>query len=213
MFALGAIGVMTRRNGIVVFMCIELMLNAANLVEIGNDVFAEVKAAFHEHLVVVFPDQHLTPDQQIAFTARFGPVEEHPLRTRPGMAEHPEILVLMNKPGERAPRNDRWHSDISYTERPPLGSVLYGLQVPEGRGDTMFCNMAKAFTDLSPAMQEMLRPLSALHSAAPVAARNNAGGTNANKITEVPAPVAHPVVRSHPDTGRHGGPHRRLEDR
>lgn len=169
---------------------------------LGDEVFGEIEAAFHEHVVLVFPDQQLTPTQQIAFTARFGPVEEHPLRSRPGMEDHPEILVLTNKPGERAPRNDIWHSDISFAERPPLGSVLYGLQVPEGRGDTMFCNMVKAFAELSPAMQEMLRPLKALHSAAGLAARNNAGNSNANKIAEVPAAVEHPVVRTHPGNGR-----------
>jgi taurine dioxygenase len=169
---------------------------------LADDVFAEVEAAFHEHVVLVFPDQHWTPGQQVAFTARFGPVEEHPLRSRPGLPEHPEVLVLVNKPGTRGARNDIWHSDISFSETPPLGSVLYALQVPEGYGDTMFCNMVAAYANLSPAMQALLRPLKALHSAAGLAARNNTGDNNASPIARVPDPAEHPVVRTHPGNGR-----------
>lgn len=169
---------------------------------LSDEVFAEIEAAFHAHVVLVFPDQHWTPAQQIAFTARFGPVEEHPLRSRPGLPEHPEVLVLVNKPGTRGPRNDIWHSDISFSETPPLGSVLYGLQVPEGYGDTMFCNMIAAYRNLSPKLQEVLRPLRALHSAAGLAARNNAGDSNANAIAQVPDPVSHPVVRTHPGSAK-----------
>ena len=169
---------------------------------LADEVFAEIEAAFHEHIVLVFPDQHWTPAQQIAFTARFGPVEEHPLKSRPGLPEHPEVLVLLNQPGDRGPRNDIWHSDISFDETPPLGSVLYGLQVPEGYGDTMFCNMVAAYANLSPALREVLRPLRALHSAAGLAARNNAGNTNASPIAQVPDAVSHPAVRSHPGSGK-----------
>jgi len=169
---------------------------------LDDAVFAEVEAAFHEHVVLVFPDQQWTPAQQVAFTARFGPVEEHPLRSRPGLPEHPEVLVLVNKPGTRGARNDIWHSDISFSETPPLGSVLYGLQIPEGRGDTMFCNMVRAYETLSPALQALLRPLSALHSAAGLAQRNNAGDNNASPIAQVPDPVEHPVVRTHPGNGK-----------
>lgn len=169
---------------------------------LSDEIFAEIEAAFHEHIVLVFPEQDWTPAQQVAFTARFGPVEEHPLRSRPGLPEQPEVLVLVNKPGDRGPRNDFWHSDISFDATPPLGSVLYGLQVPEGYGDTMFCNMVAAYKNLSPKLQEVLRPLRALHSAAGLAARNNAGDTNANAITQVPDPVSHPVVRTHPGSGK-----------
>jgi taurine dioxygenase len=169
---------------------------------LSDALFAEIEAAFHEHVVLVFPDQHWTPAQQVAFTARFGPVEEHPLRSRAGLPEQPEVLVLVNKPGTRGARNDIWHSDISFSETPPLGSVLYALQVPEGYGDTMFCNMARAYAQLSPALRELLRPLTALHSAAGLAARNNAGDNNASPITSVPAPAEHPVVRTHPGNGR-----------
>ena len=169
---------------------------------LSGALFAEIEAAFHEHIVLVFPGQHWTPAQQVAFTGRFGPVEEHPLRSRPGLPEQPEVLVLVNKPGTRGARNDIWHSDISFWETPPLGSVLYGIEVPEGYGDTMFCNMAAAYEALSPALRAVLRPLRALHSAAGLAARNNAGDNNASPIAQVPDPVSHPVVRTHPGSGK-----------
>lgn len=169
---------------------------------LDDAVFAEIRQAFVDHIVLVFPDQDWSPADQVAFTARFGVVEAHPLRSRAGLAEHPEILVIVNRPGERAARNDIWHSDISFAERPPLGSVLYGLEVPEGFGDTMFCNMVKAFEALPPGMQRMLRGLTALHSAEGLARRNNEEQNNALPIAAVPDPVEHPVVRTHPDSGR-----------
>lgn len=170
--------------------------------EMDEGLFAQIRQAFLDHIVLVFPDQDLTPAAQIAFTARFGPVEEHPLRSRVGLPEHPEVLVMVNRPGERAARNDIWHSDISFAPMPPLGSVLYALEVPEGRGDTMFCNMVRAFENLSPGMQRMLRGLRALHSAEGLARRNNEEVNNGLPIATVPDPVEHPVVRTHPDTGR-----------
>ena len=169
---------------------------------LDDGVFPAVEQAFHDHIVLVFRDQDLTPAQQVAFTARFGPVEAHPLRSRLGLPDHPEILVMVNKPGERAARNDVWHSDISFAEKPPLGSVLYAHEVPEGYGDTMFCNMIAAFEALSPGMQRMLRGLTALHSAQALAERNNEADNNGLPITNVPQAVEHPVVRTHPGSGK-----------
>jgi len=170
--------------------------------DLDDATFAAVQQAFHDHIVLVFPDQEIAPAQQVAFTARFGPVEEHPLRSRVGLPDHPEVLVMVNRPGERAARNDFWHSDISFSEKPPLGSVLYGLEVPEGFGDTMFCNMEKALQNLSPGMQSMLGGLTALHSAEGLIRRNNEEENNGLPIADLPQPAEHPVVRTHPGTGR-----------
>ncbi len=169
---------------------------------LSNSAFAALRQAFLDHIVLLFRDQDLTPAQQVAFTARFGPVEAHPLASRRGVDGHPEILVLENRPGQPGARNDFWHSDISFAERPPLGSVLRAITALEGRGDTIFCNMYAAYDDLSPGLRGMLDGLVALHSAAPLARRNNEGGNDGRPITDVPEPTAHPVVRTHPDTGR-----------
>ncbi len=168
---------------------------------IEAETFAAVRAAWLEHHVLVFPDQDLSPAQHVAFTAMLGPVEPHPLGTRAGIPDHPEILVLENRPGSRGARNDFWHSDISYDPRPPMASALYAREVPTGYGDTMWCNMVAAYERLSPAMQAMLRPLKAMHSAELLAKRAAAGDNNSRNF-DLPAPVAHPVVRTHPESGQ-----------
>mgnify|MGYP002526533976 CR=1 FL=1 len=97
---------------------------------------SKIKDAFHENIVLLFREQCLTPAQQVSFTSCFGPVEPHPLGSREGALSQPEILVLENRADIPAPRNDFWHSDISFAECPPLGSVLHALEVPgEGLGD------------------------------------------------------------------------------
>ena len=162
-----------------------------------------IKESFHENIVLLFRKQSLTPEQHVDFTSFFGPVEAHPLGSREGAQVQPEILVLENRADTPAPRNDFWHSDISFAECPPLGSVLHALEVPgEGLGDTLFCNMYKVFEELSPGLQKTLEGLRALHSAEALVRRNNANDNNANQIISVPGMVSHPVVRTHPETGR-----------
>jgi len=172
--------------------------------ELDNSTFSAIHDAFLDHHVLVFPDQSLSPDRQIAFMAKFGAVEPHPLGSRDGHAEHPELLVLENRPGRPGTRNDFWHSDISCAERPPLGSLLHALEIPgEGRGDTMFCNMARAYETLSDGMRAMLAGLEAEHTGEAIRRRNAENpATDANQIVEVPPPSIHPVVRRHPESGK-----------
>ena len=162
-----------------------------------------IKESFHENIVLLFRKQSLTPEQHVDFTSFFGPVEAHPLGSREGAQAQPEILVLENRADTPAPRNDFWHSDISFAKCPPLGSVLHALEIPgDGLGDTLFCNMYKVFEELSPGLQKTLEGLRALHSAEALVRRNNANDNNANQIISVPGMVSHPVVRTHPETGR-----------
>lgn len=163
---------------------------------------AAVRAAFLDHLVLVFPGQHLSPERQVAFTGRFGAVEPHPMRSRPGVEGFPEVMILENRPGRPGARTDDWHSDITCAERPPALSVLHAIEVPEGRGDTMFCNMYAAYQDLSETLRRTLDGMAALHSGQSLADRNNQPGTDALPIADVPPPVSHPVVRCHPESGR-----------
>jgi taurine dioxygenase len=162
-----------------------------------------IKESFHENIVLLFRKQSLTPEQHVDFTSFFGPVEAHPLGSREGAQAQPEILVLENRADTPAPRNDFWHSDISFAKCPPLGSVLHALEIPgDGLGDTLFCNMYKVFEELSPGLQKTLEGLRALHSAEALVRRNNANDNNAKQIISVPGMVSHPVVRTHPETGR-----------
>ena len=161
-----------------------------------------IRRAFLEHIVLIIRGQSLSPAAQIAFTEHFGAVEPHPLASRPGHPDHPQLMVLENRPGKPGARNDFWHSDISHAEHPPAVSLLHAMEVPEGRGDTLFCNMYTAYEQLSPGMQRLLDSLLALHSGEATARRNRQEASDALPITEVPPPVAHPVVRTHPQSGR-----------
>ena len=163
---------------------------------------AAIRPLLDEYSVLVFPDQELTPEEQIAFTAHFGPVEQHPLYRSAILDGYPEILVLEHKNHEWVNgRNDVWHSDDTFSEEPPLGSVLYCRAITEGLGDTLFCSMRRAYDALSPGMQQMLRQLSAEHSSARMVVRNNSESYNV-PIDEVPPPVNHPVVRTNRATGK-----------
>lgn len=161
-----------------------------------------IRNALREHIVLVIRRQSLPPAAQVAFTEHFGAVEPHPLNSRPGLPGLPELMVLENRPGKPGARNDFWHSDISHAERPPAVSLLHAIEVPEGRGDTMFCNMYAAYEKLSPGMRDLLDSLHALHSGEATARRNREAVTDAQQITDVPPAVSHPVVRTHPESGR-----------
>lgn len=165
---------------------------------LDDAVFAEIQDAFHKHLVIVLRDQKIEPDHLAAFTKRFGAVEPHPLGSRRGLDGNPEVMILENKPGKLGPRNDFWHSDISFGAQPPLGSILYSIKITEGRGDTMFCNMYDAYEGLSVGLRSMLDGMTALHSAEKLVQEV----PNRLSVDIAPAAVEHPVVRTHVGTGR-----------
>ncbi len=161
-------------------------------------VFAEIEHAFHENLVIVLRNQSIEPADLVRFTERFGAVEPHPLGSRRGLDGQPEVMVLENKPGKLGPRNDFWHSDISFGDKPPLGSILYSIKNTEGRGDTMFCNMYEAYEGLSEGLRAMLDGMTALHSAEKLVREV----PNRLSVDVAPTAVEHPVVRTHVGTGR-----------
>jgi taurine dioxygenase len=163
-----------------------------------------IKRALGEHLVIVFRDQDVPPAAQIAFTRNFGKVEPHPLYKSAQIPGYPEILVLEHKAGQFFNgRNDIWHADVTFLEAPALGSVLHCKAIEEGYGDTLFANVQRAYERLSPGLQKLLSGMKALHSAALLQKRNNRDAYNV-EIKEIAPPVAHPVVRTDPKTGRKG---------
>jgi len=161
-----------------------------------------VTDAFHDHVVLLFRHQDLDAAAHMRFTEYFGEVKPHPLRTRRNVDGYPGVLILENQPGKRGARNDYWHSDISHSKEPPLGSILHARIVPEGRGDTMFCNMYTAWESLSEGMRTSLENLKAYHSGAPTQARAQEENTDALEIPDVLPPRLHPIARTHPATGR-----------
>ncbi len=169
--------------------------------------FGEVRQAWLDaNGVLVFRDQKLTPEQHIAFSRRFGPLEKHVLAKYllPGF---PEIYRVSNKvengePQGREKAGTYWHSDLSYVRPAALASLLYGIEIPPVGGDTMFCSLYAAYDALSPRMQEILAGLSAVHDFG-YASRGVFKGEKANQgqLDAAPA-VEHPVITTHPETGR-----------
>lgn len=169
---------------------------------LDDDTIGEIHRAFLEYSVIAFRGQDLAPDRQIAFTEIFGPVEQHPLYRSNPIEGYPEILVLEHKAGQFINgKNDIWHSDITFSETPPLGSVLHCRACWEGFADTMFANQYLAYERLSEPMKRFLDGLTAAHSAELLQRKNNAQPYN-NRIESIADPVIHPVVRTHPETGR-----------
>lgn len=178
-------------------------IRGVDLAKPGSKELDVIRDAFLESHVLVFPDQKLDPAAQIAFTENFGPVEPHPLRTRAHAEGFPAVLILENRPGRPGAPNDYWHSDISHADAPPAASCLHALIIPDGRGDTMYCNMAAAYDGLSGGLKRMIDPLKALHSGMATYERS-LQSNDARKIdpAEITPPRAHPIVRTHPDSGK-----------
>jgi taurine dioxygenase len=172
--------------------------------------FAHIHRAHLDHHVLVFRQQRITPQQQIDFSRRFGPLQIHVLRDfqLPG---HPEVLVISNivesgKPIGLGDAGHFWHSDLSYKEVPSLGSMLHAQELPEEGGDTLFANMHLAYETLPAALRRAVEGRKAEHSyLAQYAELQRRSPWRPNltqaQIDEV-KPVVHPVVRIHPETGR-----------
>lgn len=178
---------------------------------LDDETFAEVRQAFHENLVVFFRNQTLTPAQHRAFASRFGELDIHPFAK--GLNDFPEVLPIVKEPSDRAANfGGTWHTDVTFYEKPALGSILYALDVPESGGDTMFANMYAAYDALSDGLKRMLDRTTAIHSATRVYGSANSRAANRQKDGgksmqirtgfDAEATVEHPVIRTHPETGR-----------
>ena len=122
---------------------------------------SELNRALVEHQVIFFRDQNISNENHRALGLRFGSLLRHP--TYPTVGGYPEIIVLEND-RENPSKIDEWHVDMSFTAKPPLGSILLGRTVPENGGDTLFASLAAAYDDLSDSMKQTLAGLSATHS-------------------------------------------------
>jgi taurine dioxygenase len=166
---------------------------------------AAIRAALVEHQVIFFRDQQLTPAQQVAFGARFGPLNIHPYVQ--GMAGQPEVMEIIKEPSDKTNFGGGWHSDMSFLETPAIGSILYAVDLPEWGGDTLFASQAAAFDALSPGLQKTLEGLSAVHSAsreysAQGHSAQKRGSMNVAEADGYVGEFVHPMVLVHPETGR-----------
>jgi taurine dioxygenase len=166
--------------------------------ELGNQQFQEIHDALMDNLVVFFRDQTLTPEQHKDFGRRFGRLHVHP--AAPGLLEgHPEILVVKANEKSKHVAGEEWHSDVSCEDEPPMGSILHLHEVPaDGGGDTLFASLYAAFEALSAPMQRLLEGMTAIHDGERVF-RGRYGVDDRGR--EFPR-AEHPMVRTHPVTGR-----------
>ncbi len=179
---------------------------------IDDATFAELERAFHDNIMVFFRDQHLTNEQHIDFSRRFGPLEVHIVK-KYLLAGYPEILLVSNVRNEAdehiglADAGFTWHSDVSYRRQPSRCSLLYAREVPhrDGQplGDTVFANTITAYEALPDTMKRRLDGLKAVHRYSMRRRIENSPRPKltAAQLAETPD-VAHPIVRTHPHTGR-----------
>lgn len=172
--------------------------------------FSRLHRAHLDHHVLVFRDQRITPQQQIEFSRRFGRLQIHVLHQfqLPG---HPEILIVSNikengQPIGLGDAGHYWHSDLSYKELPSLGSMLHAQELPAEGGDTLFANMHLAYDTLPEHLKRKVEGLKAEHSYLTKYAELQRRSLWRPNLTEEQIaqvkPVTHPVVRTHPETGR-----------
>lgn len=168
--------------------------------------FAAVHRAHLDHLVLVFRGQDLSPRQQIAFSRRFGPLDQHPADDAV-LPDHPEILLVSTRRenGKYIGIPDggpMWHSDLAYREEPSLGSMLYAVELPDRGGNTGFANMYKAYDALPPHLKEAVEGRRGLFLAGRTNAKRRFKRALSQAQKDRTPPVMHPIIRTHPETGR-----------
>lgn len=164
---------------------------------------AALRQAFLDHLVIFFRDQELPPPRFMAFAEGFGEPVEYPFVR--GIEGFPRIIQVAKLEHEKMNFGGIWHSDTTYLERPPMGTMLLAREVPPVGGDTLFANQYLAYEALSEGMKRLLDGLLAVNSSA----KANTTRTREDRIRSDPTArsrddlvAEHPVVRTHPETGR-----------
>lgn len=166
-----------------------------------DDVVAEIRQAFLDHLVVFLHDQHITPQQQLAFAQRFGEPMAYPqLR---GLSECPLVTPVIKLEHEHVNFGGIWHSDTTYLEHPPMASLLYAVETPPSGGDTLFANQYLAYETLSDDIKKTLHGLIGVNTSTKADASKTREDRMRDSGDELKVLASkHPVVRTHPETGR-----------
>jgi len=166
--------------------------------ELPDEVISEIRRAWLDYKVLTFRDQPLTAADHVGFARRFGELEVHPFLA--GSADHPE-LVRFEKGVEAGGFENGWHHDVTWRACPSMGAMLRAVQVPRTGGDTLFADMAAAYDGLDDAVKERIDGLRAVHDYSLAFGSFVADDKKAEMREQYPV-VEHPVVRTHPETGR-----------
>lgn len=172
--------------------------------DLDASVVGEIRRAFLEHQVLFFRSQDLTTEALMGFGRRFGELDQHPFVE--GREDHPEVIEIITEPEDAFNFGGGWHTDVTFLDEPDLGSILYALDVPSCGGDTLFANQHAAYDALSSTMKDLIAGLVALHSAGPQYAPGGYSTLSRSMRTKnsegADRIVGHPLVRTHPETGR-----------
>jgi taurine dioxygenase len=179
-------------------------VEGVHLGRLNDDTFAQVRAAFLEYQVLFFRDREITREEHKNFSRRFGTLQIHPFLQPLKDHGHPEFVVLESD-AQHPYVAQAWHSDVTFVDNPPLGSVLKCVLAPEFGGDTMWASMYAAYEGLSDKMQHLISDLVAIHDTARTFSRSDyktehIGGKQAPQVLS----SEHPEIRTHPETGRKG---------
>jgi taurine dioxygenase len=167
-----------------------------DLGQVTDQEIIDIRAALLKHKVVFFREQTLSQAQHIGLARGFGELEIHP--ATPSSQSNPEVLHIAHGPESKGQENF-WHSDVTWREKPSLGSILKAVKVPAVGGDTLFANMVLAYELLPENMKEAITGRVAIHDIARVFAKRL--NKSAEELRERYPPVEHPIVRTHPETG------------
>jgi taurine dioxygenase len=170
---------------------------------LSDETVRAVRQALLDHGVVFFRDQTLPPDRFLALAKRFGAPIEYPFVK--GLDGFPEIIAVAKLEHEKVNFGGVWHSDTTYLEAPPMGTLLVAREVPEIGGDTLFANQYLAYETLSAGMKRLLDGLTAVSSSAKAdvtRTREDRVKSDGTQAARTPLSAEHPVVRTHPETGR-----------
>ena len=190
-------------------------ISGVDLRDVDDATFDDIHDAWLEHQVVFFRDQDITPEQQIAFSKRFGEIHHHPFIK--GMEEYPDILEIIKEESDTRAFGSTWHTDQMFNPKPAKATILYAKETPDAGGDTMFVNMYQAYDTLSEPMKAMISGVKTWNvgSRKKLSETDKMGSStegrykgNEKMAAKVRDPgdliteAAHPLVRTHPETAK-----------
>lgn len=177
----------------------------------GADMLEEIKRAWYRHGVLFFPGQELSPKAQAEFGACFGELDVYPFMK--AVDTHPNVIPIIKEPEAKVNFGGGWHTDTSYLACPPAATLLYAVEVPDEGGDTLFADASAAYDDLSEGFKQLLGGLTGIYSPRVVHGKDGAyahlaaksgdlGAAYGSDETFAESEVEHPLIRTHPQTGR-----------
>ena len=168
---------------------------------------AFIKKIWHEHHIVLLREQNAEPREIIEFAGNFGDLDDHASTPYYRLENFPQLMEITTRPINGRPSETRnvgrnWHSDYSYTQRPAAASMLFCVEPAPVGGDTMFCNMVKAYETLSKPMQKIVDELHSVYDISLTAGLFQRDPKEVEETRKLNPPIAHPTVRVHPESGK-----------